>query len=262
MARVGMVLAGGLGKRMKSAKPKVLHEVGGVPMVMRAVEALRAAGMESLVAVLSHASDEVAAVLPEDVEIVTQERPRGTASALIDAPHLLEDGDNILVVSFGDMPWLNSASAARLAEAIEGGADAAVLTFKFDDPPHFGRIVRNEAGDLVDIVQFKDCNEEQLKIRELDAGMFAFRASAVRPVLNELDDNNAAGEMYLTDVPGKIADAGGRVECVSAERLEEALGVNDPRHLQFAEQLSSIRESEEVIHLADDVYRSIVNIYP
>lgn len=257
-----MILAGGLGKRMKSTKPKVLHEVGGVPMVLRALGALRAAPVDELVAVLSHASDQVSSVLPDDVAVINQERPRGTASALMDAPDYLERDDTVLVVSFGDMPWLNSGSAAKLAEAIEAGADAAVLTYEFDDPPHFGRIVCNEAGDLVDIVQFKDCSESQLDIKRLDAGMFAFRAKTVRPVLDQLDSNNAAGEVYLTDVPGKIAAAGGRVACIDAERLEEALGVNDRRHLEFAEQLTTLRESEEVLHLADDVYRSLCNIYP
>ncbi|MEM9072735.1 MAG: NTP transferase domain-containing protein [Myxococcota bacterium] len=261
MSRIGMVLAGGLGKRMKSTKPKVLHEVGGVPMVVRAINALREAPVDRLVAVLSHASDQVSAVLPSDTAVVVQERPRGTASAIIDSAEYLERDDDVIVVSFGDMPWLNPRSVNRLAAAIEDGADAAVLTFVFDDPPHFGRILRDGEGNLVDIVQFKDCSEGQRSIGELDAGMFAFNAKAIRDVLDQLDSNNAQNEIYLTDVPGKIALGGGRVVCVAAERLEEALGVNDPRHLEFAEQLLALRESEEVLHLADDFYRSICEAY-
>lgn len=262
MARIGMILAGGLGKRMKSTKPKVLHEVGGVPMVLRAIKAMRDAPMDQVVAVLSHASDLVSSVLPPDVAVVTQERPRGTASALMDSPEYLEEDENVIVVSFGDMPWLESSSACKLAEAVEQGADAAVLTYEFDDPPHFGRIVCDAEGAFVDIVQFRDCSEEELKIRRLDAGMFAFRAKAVKPALSLISSDNAAGEVYLTDVPGRIAQQGGEVACIDALRLEEALGVNDPRHLKFAEQLTTIRESEDVLHLADDIYDSIIRVYP
>jgi len=261
MAKIGMVLAGGLGKRMKSDKPKVLHEVGGRPMVLRAIDALREGGVEEVVAVLSHASDQVSEVLPKDVAVVVQDRPRGTASAVVDAPHYLQDDNNILVISFGDMPWLNARSVERMSQAIEEGADSAVLTFNFDNPPRFGRIVRNKEGNLVDILQYRDCTQEQLEIHELDAGMFAFRAKAIRPVLSELSSENAANEMYLTDVPGKIAKRGGRVVCVPAEYLEEALGVNDRKHLEFAERLISLRRSEELVHLADDLYRSILNVY-
>lgn len=262
MARIGMILAGGLGKRMKSTKPKVLHEVGGVPMVLRAIEAMREAPMDQLVAVLSHASELVSSVLPSDVDVVTQEKPRGTASALMDSPQYLAQDENVIVVSFGDMPWLEPCSASKLAEAIEQGADAAVLTYEFDDPPHFGRIVCDSKGTFQDIVQYRDCSEEQLKIRRLDAGMFAFRAKAVKPALSLIGSNNAAGEVYLTDVPGRIVEQGGTVACIDAVRLEEALGVNDPRHLEFAQQLTTIRESEDVLHLADNIYDSIVRVYP
>ncbi|MEM9493642.1 MAG: NTP transferase domain-containing protein [Myxococcota bacterium] len=254
MKRLGFVLAGGMGKRMGGLRPKVLYEVDGEPMVVRALSALRLGGAHRLVAVLSHRCDEVAAALPSDVELVIQARPRGTGSAIVDARHCITDDNTAVIVGYGDMPWLNPDSVSRLLEAIEDGADAAVLTFEFDDPPHFGRIVRDGAGAFVDIVEYKDCTPEQRASGELNAGMFAFRSGPLLTAIDRLDDNNAAGELYLTDVPGKIVAAGGRVACVPAERIEETLGVNDPPHLHFANQLSALRQCEELVAVADIFY--------
>lgn len=258
MKRMGMVLAGGLGRRMGGEKPKVLYEVGGISMVNRALEALRQGGAEDLVAVLSHKADEVSAVLPQDVRLVVQESPRGTGSAVLESQHLLEDEELAVAISFGDMPWINPKSVRALFDALEQGADAAVLTYAFEDPPHFGRIIRDDTGEFVDIVQKKDLTKEQEKINELDAGLFAFRGSKLCSAIRQIDDNNAAGELYLTCAPGKIRQEGGRVVCASAEHIEEALGVNDPHHLSFAQRLGLLRASEEVLEIADDIYKEIV----
>lgn len=254
MKTIGMILAGGLGRRMGSTLPKVLHEVEGVPMVNRALDALQKGGIDQRVAILSHAAEQVMSVLPKEVEVVVQERPRGTASAVLEAQHYLEDDDTQVVVSFGDMPWLNPTSVRQVLDALKTGADAALLFHTFEDPPHFGRIIRDEKGEFVTIRQYKDCSPEELEIKELDAGLFGFRAKALRDVLSLLDDDNAAGELYLTDAPGRIVSTGGRVACVATQHIEEALGVNDKRHLEFANQIVALRRSESQWGIADEIY--------
>lgn len=258
MKSIGIVMAGGLGRRMGGSKPKVLYEVDGVPMVNRALSALSEGGAQRLVAVLSHKADEVADALLEGVETVVQQRPRGTASGILESDHIFSGEDSAVVVSFGDMPWVNPKSAKRLIDAIEAGADAAVLTYNFEDPPQFGRIIRDDAGDFMDIVQFKDLADDQREIRELDAGMFAFRSGPLRDNVKKLDSNNAAGELYLTSIPTEIRKAGGTVDCVPAEQIEEALGVNDPHHLEFAQRLGLLRSAEEILGVADDIYNEVV----
>ena len=259
MQKIGFVLAGGLGRRMGGDLPKVLYRVEGKAMVVRALDALRDSGIERLIAVLSHRSDETASVLPPHVEVVVQERPRGTASAIIAAQHYLTCDDTVVVVAFGDMPWLNPNSAARLCAAIHDGAHAAVFTYHFDDPPQFGRIIRDRDGHFVDIVEYKDCTAKARALCELNAGMFAFQSGPLREALAYIDDNNAAGEQYLTDVPRHIARTGHRVATVVAEGVEETLGVNDPKHLEFARLLPLIRRSEKRLYLAAELYEDLLD---
>ena len=197
-------------------------------------------------------ADTVQNVLSDDIDVYVQKEPKGTGSALLDARAVLKtESPAALIVSFGDMPWINANSVAKLAEEIKQGAAAAVLAYKFQVPPAFGRIIRDGEGNFNDIRQEKDCSPEELKIREIDGGVFAFNTHIVDKALDQLRNDNAAGEYYLTDLPHIIAMAGHKVSVVDAETLEETLGVNDRKHLEFAERIPMLRESEKIIHLAN-----------
>jgi bifunctional UDP-N-acetylglucosamine pyrophosphorylase/glucosamine-1-phosphate N-acetyltransferase len=222
-------MAAGQGTRMRSSVPKVLHEVCGRPMVAWPILAAREAGAGRVCVIVSPDS-EVPAGLPEGVETVVQERPDGTGGAIRAAGEAIPASDTVLVLS-GDHPLISASVLGELIEAQAGeGAGAAVLTTELDDPGSYGRVVRAADGSFERIVEAKtegDATPEQLRIREVNAGTYAFAGASLRNALAGLNNDNAQGEYYLPDVLPIIRDAG---ELVVAHRVADSsvnLGVND-----------------------------------
>ncbi|MDP9416341.1 MAG: NTP transferase domain-containing protein [Actinomycetota bacterium] len=252
-----VVLAAGRGKRMGSDLPKVLHPLSGRPLVSYAIDNVRAAGADRVVVVVGYRRELVEEALRDsDVAFAVQGEQRGTGHAVLAArEHLHGDGD-VLVV-YGDMPLLSAATLRRLRERrSETGAAAVALTITLDNPPDFGRIVRNEHGDVVRVVEVRDASPDELAIREVNVGAYCFSADHLVPALERLRSDNAQGEYYLTDVPGILVADGLRVETIATDDLEETLGINDLLHLAFAEKLSDIRYAESLYGLVDAVGRA------
>jgi bifunctional UDP-N-acetylglucosamine pyrophosphorylase/glucosamine-1-phosphate N-acetyltransferase len=226
-----VVMAAGIGTRMKSATPKHLHPILGRRMVDWVVEAAREAGVERLVVV---ASPQTSGVL-EDVEIAVQEEPLGTGDAVRRARGALEGfGGEILVLN-GDVPALRPETIRALVDHHRAaGAAATVLSFEPADAGAYGRIVRDGDGQLARIVEAVDASPQELALREVNSGIYVFRAEKLWPALERLDAHNAQGELYVTDTLGVLVAEGETCAVQLAEDPLEAEGVNTRAELAVA----------------------------
>jgi len=222
-------MAAGQGTRMRSALPKVLHPVCGRPMVAWPVIAAREAGAGRVCVVVSPGND-LSAGLPEGIETVIQPQPDGTGGALRAAAEVIAGSETVIVLS-GDTPLLGADEIAALVEAHRSGeAAATVMTTELDDPGSFGRVVRAADGTVERVVEAKapgDATPEQLAIREVNAGTYAFEAGALAAALERLGSDNAQGEYYLPDVLPLIREAGGTIAAHLVGDPAVNLGVND-----------------------------------
>jgi bifunctional UDP-N-acetylglucosamine pyrophosphorylase / glucosamine-1-phosphate N-acetyltransferase len=239
-----VVMAGGIGTRMKSATPKHLHPLLGRRMVDWVVEAAREAGVERLVVV---ASPQTRGLL-EEVEVAVQEEPLGTGDAVRSARAALHGfGGDVLVLN-GDVPALRPETIRALVETHrETGAAATVLSFEPADAGAYGRIVRDGDGRLARIVEAADASPEELAVREVNSGIYVFRAEKLWPALERLDSHNAQGELYVTDTLGLLVADGEPCAVLLADDPLEAEGVNTRAELALA--AASLRDRINEAHM-------------
>lgn len=231
-----VILAAGKGTRMKSELPKVLHAVDGRPMIAWALDAVRGLRPARVVAVVGHGAPQVQAVLGEDVESVLQQPQLGTGHAVQVALPALAGFEGDVLVCYGDMPLLSTATLGRIRdERRRTGAAAAVLTAVLDPPPAYGRIVRDAAGRFERIVEDRDCTPEQRRLTEVNIAVYGFALAPLREALAALRPDNAQGEYYLTDVLEHLRAAGQAVVTVAAADRDEVLGINDLEGLRQVE---------------------------
>jgi len=227
------IMAAGMGTRMKSDLPKVLHRIAGRPMLHWVVTAARAAGAGRVIAILGHKADTVKTALdasfgPGTVEIALQTEQRGTGHAVQCALPAVasEDDDRIVVILTGDAPLLASERIAELVTACEASpAGMALLSTVPPRPMPYGRLVRDAGGTLARIVEHTDATDEQRKIQDTNAGFYAIRLGALRKDLATLRADNAKGELYLTDLVAQAFARGGAT-AIDAPFTEVA-GIND-----------------------------------
>lgn len=233
MSAAALVLAAGEGTRMKSALPKVAHEILGVPLVRFVVDAAHAGGCDRVVVVTGHGADAVEALIP-GVATARQDEQLGTGHAVMCAESALAGASGSLVVLSGDSPLIRAETIARLIDAREThDAVAVVLTAILDDPSGYGRIVRDAAGEILGIVEDNDLAPEQRPIREINTGTYCFDAAVLFEHLHRLENDNAQGEFYLTDMVRLLRSEGLVVTDVVSAEPEETLGVNS--RVQLAE---------------------------
>lgn len=241
-----VVLAAGQGTRMKSATPKLLHELGGIPIVGHVLATARELDAAHVVAVVRHERDRLAAVIEADLPeavIVDQDELPGTGRAVEQAVAALP-GDfagDVLVVN-GDVPLLDAATLRELiASHRESGAAATILSSFPADATGYGRIVRNAAGTLDRIVEHKDASDEERAIGEINAGIYLFGAAALRDKLAAITTENAQGEKYLTDVIGLLREAGFDVDALPVAESWLVEGINDRAQLsEMAAKLNAL----------------------
>jgi bifunctional UDP-N-acetylglucosamine pyrophosphorylase/glucosamine-1-phosphate N-acetyltransferase len=214
---------------MRSSTPKMLHPVCGRPMVAWPIIAAREAGAGRVAAIVSPGRD-LSAGLPEGVETVLQPQPDGTGGAIRAALPLIEASETVLVLS-GDVPLISTATIAALLRAHAASeAAATMLTIELDDPGAYGRVVRNEAGEVERVVEAKaagDADPAQLAIREINAGTYVFDAEPLVAALQGLSNDNAQGEYYLPDVFPALREAGRTVAAHLADDLAVTMGINN-----------------------------------
>jgi bifunctional UDP-N-acetylglucosamine pyrophosphorylase / glucosamine-1-phosphate N-acetyltransferase len=234
-----LVMAAGEGTRMRSSLPKMLHPVCGRAMVAWPIVAAREAvgGEWNVVAIDSPKGNSVPG-LPDKVRIVTQPEPDGTGGAARAALPLIEEAETVLVLS-GDVPLISAETISALLEAhAASGAAATMLTIELDDPGSYGRVLRNGDGEVERVVEAKaagDATAEQLAIREVNAGTYAFQAAPLAEALSRLSNDNAQGEYYLPDVLPALRETGHDVAAHLTDDLAVTMGVNDRADLAAVE---------------------------
>ncbi|MEX2251633.1 MAG: bifunctional UDP-N-acetylglucosamine diphosphorylase/glucosamine-1-phosphate N-acetyltransferase GlmU [Acidimicrobiia bacterium] len=242
-----IVLAAGQGKRMVSDLPKVAHMAAGRPLVGWVLETVSALEPDTTVVVVGHGADEVERLLPDHVRSAVQEEQLGTGHATrigMDAIHDI-DPDDTVVVLYGDLPLLTPQLVSGLAQRGDGIA-ARLVVVEFDDPTGYGRVIRDADGLVTSIVEERDTDDEQRAIRDINAGVYSFRAGDLIEALHEISNENAQGEYYLTDVIGILADRGERVEPVRAIP-EEVVGINSQDQLAEARRLLQARTNQRLM---------------
>src|SRR3954451_24279463 len=238
-----LVMAAGEGTRMRSSTPKMLHPICGRPMVAWPILAAREAGAGRVAAIVSPGQD-LSAGLPGGTETVVQPEADGTGGAIRAALPLIEESETVLVLS-GDHPLISVDDITDLLNAhrSQGGA-ATMLTIELDDPGSYGRVVRNEAGEVERVVEAKaagDADADQLAIREINAGTYAFAAAPLAEALGGLSNDNAQGEDYLTDLFSALREAGHTVAAHPSDDIAVTMGVNNRAELAAVEALARDR---------------------
>ncbi len=240
-----VILAAGQGTRMRSELPKVLHTVAGKPMLQHVIEAAKALTANAIHVVYGHGGETVRSRLADQaVHWVEQTEQLGTGHAVNQAmPDI--PGHHTVMVLYGDVPLITGATLQRLAMAAQDGL--GLLTTRLPEPTGYGRIVRDGAGKVQAIVEEKDATEEQRSIQEVNTGMLAVRADALRRWLGALDNDNAQGEYYLTDIIARAASEGVTVNTVNPGEVAEVMGVNNRVQLAELERDFQRRQNEELM---------------
>ena len=242
MRLAAVVLAAGKGTRMKSALPKVLHQVGGKPMLGHVLDALAKSGVEKTVVVAGHGAERVKAYIGEKAEVVYQEQQLGTAHALMQAADALQSFPGHVLVVCGDTPLITPETLQTLFQRHVGqNASATVLTALVDDPTGYGRIIRDHTGRVERIVEQKDATPEELAVKEINTGFYCFAAAGLFAALEKISAANAQGEYYLTDIIKVYNEQNKVVAACSCADFNEVMGVNDRRQLAAAAKVMRLR---------------------
>lgn len=251
MYKCALILAAGQGKRIKSDIPKVLHKVCGKEMVNHVIDNMRKACIQDVNVIVGKGAELVKeGTKSRCVSYSLQEEQLGTGHAVKCAKSFLEGKDGVVAIFAGDAPLTKVETIERLMnEHIEKNNSATLLSAFVDDPTGYGRIIRN-GDEVVKIVEHKDCNEEELKVNEMNAAMYCFDIKELLSSLDKLSNNNSQGEYYLTDVIGILKEAGKRVGAVVAD-YEDTIGVNSRTQLAEAEEI--LRSRINNMHLENGV---------
>ena len=228
-----LILAAGEGTRMKSSLPKVLNKAAGLPMAEWVARAAKEATGKRPIVVYGSGGSTVPEYFGDRCSYALQAERKGTGHAVLSAKQaILESGSDHVVVLAGDMPLMRAGSIRRLCEqASSGGYAAMLLTAILPDPTGYGRILRDEKGEVLGIIEHKDASEAQRKIDEVNISVYCFETQALLRSLDKLTPNNKNGEYYLTDTIGLIRAEGGKVGALPLEDYTEGEGVNDKRQL-------------------------------
>ena len=240
-----IVLAAGLGKRMRSELPKVLHPLAGRPLLAHVLDAARALAPRRMFVVHGHGAERVRAAFPDaGVDWVLQAKQLGTGHAVLQAlPQVASDAD--VLVLYGDVPLVRPATLKRLVEGARGSV--GIVVAELDDPSGYGRIVRDAAQRVARIVEQKDATASELAIREVNSGFFCLSARRLAPWLSKIGNDNAQNEYYLTDLVAlAVADAV-PVLAVKAEDQWEVAGVNSMQELAVLERVCQGREARRLL---------------
>lgn len=233
-----VILAAGMGSRMKSDLPKVLHPLAGAPMLVHAMRSAQSISASQMIVVTGHGSDMVSQVVgqyDETAETVLQKQQNGTGHAVQQAAELLNDFDGDVIVLYGDTPFIRPETLNEMLAQREKGHDVVVLGFHAADPARYGRLVIASDGSLDEIVEYKDATDDQRKIDFCNSGVICADAKLLFKLLDQIKNDNASGEYYLTDVVAIAREHGHNCVAVSCDEAE-TMGVNSKNDLAQAEK--------------------------
>jgi len=233
-----LILAAGKGTRMKSEKAKVLHVLNGKPLLHYSLVAAKEAGAEKIVAVIGHQADDVREKFSNSGCIFVEQKPQlGTGHAVLQAKDVLADYQELTVILCGDVPLLKSTTIKSLVDNhVAAKAVVSVLT-TIPPPPHaYGRIVKDDKGNVLKIVEHKDATEDEKKIGEINTGIYCVDTKFLFYALGKVTNNNQQGEYYLTDIVEIACREGQKVKSFIADDYVEVMGINTLEELSRAER--------------------------
>jgi len=240
-----IILAAGKGTRMKDdSLPKVMFPLLGKPMIQYSVDHVKEAGVDNVVLVVGYQREKVQEYFGHRVEYALQLEQKGTGHAVMMAKDKIREGLDGVLVCYGDMPLYHPDTIRKLIRAYRSEHPAiAMLTVNFEDPQFwaYGRIVRDAHGKVAGIVEQKDCNPEQLKIKECNPGFYIFDPGWLKENIHKLGTNNAQKEYYLTDLVEMAIQQHRQVLTIPVSQESEALGINTPEQLKEAEAIMKKR---------------------
>ena len=236
---------------MKSKYPKVIHKVCGKEMVNHVVDTSKKSGVEETIVVLGHGAEAVRERLSDDIITVMQTEQLGTAHAVRMAEEYIEDEDTIVVLC-GDTPLIKEDTLKKLFEYhVENNCHTTVLSTIVEDPTGYGRIIRDENGDLLKIVEQKDASEEEKLVKEINSGIYCFNGKSLKEALKEINNDNAQGEYYLPDAIKVMREKSLKVGAFAGSSIEELMGVNS--RLQLSQAEKAMRKRINEFHMANGV---------
>ncbi|WP_100065559.1 bifunctional UDP-N-acetylglucosamine diphosphorylase/glucosamine-1-phosphate N-acetyltransferase GlmU [Miniphocaeibacter massiliensis] len=251
-----IILAAGEGTRMKSKNSKVLHKLMNKPMINYVLEASDSVNVKKKIVIAGKNKNDLESLFKdEDILIKEQkigkEYPYGTGYAVSLALAEIEDNDKVLILT-GDTPLIKGDTLEKFMDYHnKNGNTATVLTAEIDDPTGYGRIIKDNNGNLIEIVEHKDCTEEQLLIKEFNSGFMAINGDALKNSISKLDQNNNQGEMYLTDIFSIMREEGNKISTFLIDDVEEVYGINSKLQLSIAQEVLRKRINEA--HMANGV---------
>lgn len=250
-----IILAAGEGTRMKSKLPKVLHKICGKPLLGHVINTAKASGIDKNIVIIGNCADLVRNSIEEEVLFLEQPMgegvPYGTGFAVMQAKDYIKD-DSQVIILYGDTPLITKETIKSIIDFHkDGNYEATVLSADFDDPTGYGRILRDNYGNVTAIVEHKDANELERNIKEINSGIYCFNGKSLKVALDRLDNNNAQNEYYITDAIKILNDLGLRVGGYKILDSEEIFGINS--RLQLAEAEKIMRKRINNSHMANGV---------
>jgi len=243
---MAIILAAGEGKRMKSKNSKVVHNICGKSLIEWVYDAVSGAGIDETIVVVGHRADQVKECMGDRVKYAFQSQQLGTGHAVMQAEEYLRGKEGYVFVLYGDTPLI---TAKTISECIslhkKNGNAVTVVTAEFDDPTGYGRIVRDEHGNVIKIVEQRDASDEEKKIKEINSGLYCFTISSLLESLKKLTNDNDQGEFYITDTIGILIKEGFKAGAMKLENPAEILGINDRVQLYQASEHIRRRILEE-----------------
>lgn len=241
-----LVLAAGKGTRMRSDLPKVLHPIGGRPLVQHVVDTARQVGGDRIMVIVGHGAELVEQrMAASDVSFVLQAQQLGTGHAVLQALPQLRDEATVLIL-YGDVPLTRAETLQKLIAQVND-QQMGLLTVNLPDPTGYGRIVRDASGAVTAIVEHKDANDEQHRITEINTGIMAVKAKHLQQWLPQLNNNNAQGEYYLTDIIALARQSGVSIQVEQPEAIEEVEGINNRQQQAALERFYQKQKANELM---------------
>lgn len=255
---IAIVMAAGKGTRMKSKKSKLVHKIYGKEIIRRAVENVKRAGINEVITVVGYKKEQIKEVLGDSVKYAVQEEQLGTGHAIIQVSKFLEGKEGRVLVLNGDHPIMRPETLKRLVEeSIKRKECATILTMVHDKMIPYGKIIHDFNGSIKEIVEHKDCTQEQLQIKEVNLGMYCFDIQELLKAIKELNNNNVQKEYYLTDVIKIMYDKGLKTGSIVVSDNAEVLGINDRMDLEILTKALQLRINTE--HMKNGVTIEDIN---
>lgn len=242
-----LILAAGEGKRMKSSLPKVLHKLCGKPLISYVIERAKSLNPKEIYTILGYEKEKVLEILPEDVKVIDQKEPLGTGHALLIASKVLKNlKGNVLILS-GDVPLIEKKTILDFYDSFKKDcSDLSFISIKLKDPENYGRVIRDKKGKVLMIKEAKDCNLKELKINEINSGIYLMKWEKIISLLSKISNKNAQKEFYLTELIEIGIKNGLKISANPFSSNYEFLGVNSRTELSFLSKILYRKKADEL----------------